>query len=282
MKITPLKPQVKIENLFLIAAPRSGSTQLGAWLETHSDISSSSIKEPNYFSSHEFSAEYVIKHQLNDVDPSEYAVRQQSHPMQFSMFRNIEDYSYLIATMKTRWRLDASTTYLHCPEAAEFDYHLIKAGGRISLENETCVDYIPKGSLKSTFRQYAQNGNYRIRRAIRHNLNLGPRQLIPALLFPILIFGGLLAGLVSPVLWLIPVGYFVTMAAVALFIAKKDGRVHLAGLIAGLAYVSHLGFSAGVSSEFLRCRFSAIRRAALRNDQRGLISMPSNLIEDYV
>lgn len=113
------RPRQRSANLFLVAAPRSGSTQLSAWLESHPDISSSPIKEPNYFSSHEFSEDYVKAHQLNDVDPVEYAARGKRHPMQFAVFRSPEDYGYLFEDMDTRWRLDASTTYLHCPEAAE-------------------------------------------------------------------------------------------------------------------------------------------------------------------
>lgn len=108
----------KIANLFLIAAPRSGSTQLSSWLETHRDISCCSIKEPNYFSCHEFTEDYVQRHHLNDVNPSEYAARRKTNRMQFAVFRRLEDYSYLFDGMQTRWRMDASTTYLHCPEAA--------------------------------------------------------------------------------------------------------------------------------------------------------------------
>ncbi|QDC11294.1 sulfotransferase [Oceanicola sp. D3] len=112
-------PGQKIANLFLVAAPRSGSTQLSAWLESHPDISSSPIKEPNYFSNHEFSEEYVREHQLNDVDPADYVARRKNYRMQFAVFRTPEQYSYLFEAMDTRWRLDASTTYLHCPEAAD-------------------------------------------------------------------------------------------------------------------------------------------------------------------
>ena len=36
-------------NLFLIAAPRAGSTQLAYWMDSHPDISLSRVKEPNYF-----------------------------------------------------------------------------------------------------------------------------------------------------------------------------------------------------------------------------------------
>ncbi len=105
-------------NLFLVAAPRSGSTQLSAWMSSHPDVDLPPIKEPNYFSQHEFPADYVAKHHLNDVDPARYVTQRSSKVMQFAIFREPQHYDYLFKGMTARWRMDASTTYLHCPEAA--------------------------------------------------------------------------------------------------------------------------------------------------------------------
>ena len=114
-------------NLFLLAAPRSGSTQLAAWLSTHSDISCTFVKEPNYFSSHEFSDEYVRKSHLNDIDPKKIT-DVKSHlgkSYQFAIFRKPEQYQVLTDALTSRYRMDASTTYLHCPEAIDriLDYN---------------------------------------------------------------------------------------------------------------------------------------------------------------
>lgn len=106
-------------NLFLAAAPRSGSTQLSAWLSSHPDVDLPAIKEPNYFSRHEFPPEYVARHHLNDVDPARYAAQRSAKVMQFAIFRERAHYEYLFQGLEARWRMDASTTYLHCPEAAQ-------------------------------------------------------------------------------------------------------------------------------------------------------------------
>ncbi|WP_420583932.1 sulfotransferase family protein [Ruegeria sp.] len=106
-------------NLFLVAAPRSGSTQLAAWLSSHPDVGLPPIKEPNYFSQHEFPADYVAQHHLNDVDPARYVARRSTKVMQFAIFRERTQYEYLFQGLTSRWRMDASTTYLHCPEAAQ-------------------------------------------------------------------------------------------------------------------------------------------------------------------
>lgn len=108
-----------IPNLFLIAAPRSGSTQLSSWLSSHPEIGIPSVKEPNIFSAHEFPEEFVASTRLNDVDPEMYVSARSRKPMQFVIFRDPAHYSYLFEKLQERWRLDASTTYLTCPEAPD-------------------------------------------------------------------------------------------------------------------------------------------------------------------
>ncbi|MEL7213491.1 MAG: sulfotransferase [Pseudomonadota bacterium] len=104
-------------NLFLIAAPRAGSTQLSHWLASHPDIGLPKIKEPNHFSAHEFDPDDVARTHLNDVDPARFIARGQPRPMQFAIFRDPEHYTALFAPLTQRYRLDASTSYLACPEA---------------------------------------------------------------------------------------------------------------------------------------------------------------------
>ncbi len=104
-------------NLFLCAAPRSGSTQLVAWLGTHPDIDVSKVKEPNFFSQHEFQEDYVRINHLNDIDPEIYLKKRMKRSINFSVFRTKEQYDYLFENMQTKYRFEASTTYLHCPEA---------------------------------------------------------------------------------------------------------------------------------------------------------------------
>lgn len=156
-------------------------------------------------------------------------------------------------------------------EDAEFDYRLTKAGGRIFLENKLSIGYMPRASLPATFKQYARNGKYRIRRAIKHGVNLGLRQLVPALILPGLVMGVALAVLLSSAFWLIPLSYVFAVAVSSLVIAARSDQVHLAGLIALLAAASHFGFSAGASFEFFKCRLCPKRRAFLREDRDRLL-----------
>jgi hypothetical protein len=97
-------------NLFLFGAARTGSTQLARWLDSHPDIALSAIKEPNHFSAGDFPASYVAAHHLNDVAPDQVPTR----ATQFAVIRDKSDYVRLFSGLETRWRLDASTTYLPC------------------------------------------------------------------------------------------------------------------------------------------------------------------------
>lgn len=104
-------------NLFLAAAPRSGSTQLVSWIGQHPDVGVPAIKEPNHFSAHDFDPGYVAATYLNDVDPAEYASRGRTTSHQFAVFRDAADYDYLYTSLGERWLVDASTSYLASPGA---------------------------------------------------------------------------------------------------------------------------------------------------------------------
>lgn len=103
-------------NLFLVAAPRAGSTQLAHWISSHPKVGLCPVKEPNFFSAHEIPEDFVRQTHLNDVDPATYDPHKH-RPTQFAVFREKTAYQRLFEPLKTTWRLDASTSYLSCPEA---------------------------------------------------------------------------------------------------------------------------------------------------------------------
>ncbi|MCH6258379.1 sulfotransferase [Puniceicoccaceae bacterium K14] len=108
---------MKKTNLFLLGAPRSGTTQLASWLSQNENIDLLSVKEPNYFSSEDFPKEYVSKTKLNDVSPEEYCKGRVKRDVQFSVFREKEHYAYLLKGLSSRYRMDASTSYLKSKSA---------------------------------------------------------------------------------------------------------------------------------------------------------------------
>jgi len=107
----------RLPNLFLCAAPRSGSTQLAAWLNSHPAIEIGRVKEPNYFSRHDFPEEYVRQERLDDAEPARI-VRSRSKTANFAVFRSVDDYRKIYDHLSAQYLLDASTSYLHSGEAA--------------------------------------------------------------------------------------------------------------------------------------------------------------------
>lgn len=77
-------------NLFMIGAPKCGTSSLSTWLSGHSDVFMPSIKEPHYYNTDE-------GHRIYD-----------SRDSYLDLYSDASDYKY---------RLDASTWYLHSQQA---------------------------------------------------------------------------------------------------------------------------------------------------------------------
>ncbi|WP_420583931.1 glycosyltransferase [Ruegeria sp.] len=128
-------------------------------------------------------------------------------------------------------------------EDAEFDLRLTHAGGRIFMEGDAAIDYFPRPTLQSSFRQFFRNGRYRVRTAAKHRERLSKRQLLPMAIVPVLTLAAVL-GLFTPWALLVPLGYVSLVA----YLAGRDARAVPAEvwtLAALLAIVNHVGFSAG-------------------------------------
>ncbi|MEL7254287.1 MAG: glycosyltransferase family 2 protein [Pseudomonadota bacterium] len=156
-------------------------------------------------------------------------------------------------------------------EDAEFDYRLTSSGRRIFLEPDLMVDYIPRNTVRATFRQYARNGKGRMQRARKHGVRLGLRQLAPSLLLPVLIATILLGLFFSPALFVIPVAYLLGILASAILLSRRAGRAGLFWRICGLATAAHLGFSFGASREWVRSSLDRGYRNRLSRDDDRLI-----------
>lgn len=87
---------MKLANLYLIGAPKAGTTSIAAWLGNHPDVYWSSPKEPFYWA-------------------SDYPAQRRHHG-----FVSLDDYCSLFASpeaQSARWRGDGSTTYLYSANA---------------------------------------------------------------------------------------------------------------------------------------------------------------------
>ncbi|MEL6914685.1 MAG: glycosyltransferase family 2 protein [Pseudomonadota bacterium] len=159
-------------------------------------------------------------------------------------------------------------------EDAEFDRRLTARGGRIQMEPRATVDYSPRRSFGATFRQYARNGTGRIMTAVKHRTGLKPRQLLPALLLPILVAAGALSLLAGWAFALLPMGYLLAVLGASARLAWRVDRRDLVLVVFGLALMAHLGFSLGATGELLRAAVRPAHRRWLRMDGDRLIPAP--------
>lgn len=114
-----MNDRAALPNLFLLAPPRSGTTQLSHWLIEHPDIARPRVKEPNYYSSGDFDPDYVHRTRLDDIDPARVSSGWWNNDYQFAIFRERVHYLDLYRSLHTIWRLDGSTSYLTSPTASD-------------------------------------------------------------------------------------------------------------------------------------------------------------------
>lgn len=129
-------------------------------------------------------------------------------------------------------------------EDAEYDKRLVRSGGRIFLDADIRLAYLPRATVGSLARQYFNYGKGRARTILKHREVPRLRQLIPPAALIACVFGIALAPLVP---WglLFPGGYLAVLAAASLAMAIRKRAA--CGLLAGVASATmHMSWSAGL------------------------------------
>ena len=124
---------------------------------------------------------------------------------------------------------------------------VVHAGGRIFLDADIRIQYVPRGSVWSLAKQYFNYGKGRARTARKHRHTLKLRQAIPVLALLASLFGLLVSPLFSPAL-ILPAGYLGVLGAASIGVAiwKRSA----CGLFAGLASgTMHMSWAAGFLRE---------------------------------
>ena len=135
-------------------------------------------------------------------------------------------------------------------EDAEYDTRLRKSGGRIFLDADIRLSYLPRATVGALARQYFNYGKGRARTLMKHGEKPKLRQLIP----PATLLACLAGFAIAPFsLWglLLPGGYLAALAAASLLVAAKHKSA--CGLLAGLASATmHMSWSLGLFRQLLR------------------------------
>jgi len=135
-------------------------------------------------------------------------------------------------------------------EDAEYDARLRQSGGRIFLDADIRLSYLPRATVGALARQYFNYGKGRARTLMKHGERPKLRQLIP----PATLVACVLGLVVAPFgLWglVLPGGYLAALIAASLMVAVKHKSA--CGLLAGLASATmHMSWSLGLFRQFLK------------------------------
>ena len=135
-------------------------------------------------------------------------------------------------------------------EDAEYDVRLADHGGRVFLDADIRVQYIPRGSVRALARQYFQYGKGRARTAAKHDTPLKIRQMLPVLA----LLANLLALFSAPWLTaalLIPAVYLTVLLFTSIYVIARRRAIYgaLSGIILG---VMHMSWAAGFVMQAVR------------------------------
>lgn len=135
-------------------------------------------------------------------------------------------------------------------EDAEFDTRLRKADGKIFLDADIRLIYLPRATIGSLARQYFNYGKGRARTLMKHGERPKLRQLIPPATLVACVTGLVIAPLILVGL-ILPGGYLAALALASIAVAVK--RKSLCGLMAGAASATmHMSWSAGFFRQMLK------------------------------
>jgi succinoglycan biosynthesis protein ExoA len=139
-------------------------------------------------------------------------------------------------------------------EDVELNKRVLKAGLKSYTSPGLTVFYRPRSSFSSLWKQMIRYGRGRCRLIRKHPDTFTISQIIPAM-FLLWVTGGPLAGLVSPIIFLLYgasiILYLSVLLAYSVSLGWRFGRAHM--MLAPLVYPTiHLGLGAGFLSEFIQ------------------------------
>lgn len=135
-------------------------------------------------------------------------------------------------------------------EDAEFDFRLAQNGGRIYLDADTRIKYIPRGTVSGLAKQYYNYGKGRARNAQKNNTGLKVRQLLPVIVLLANLAGFALSTVFLPAL-ILPLGYAGILSLASAYVMLKHRS--LCGVFSGVALgTMHMSWATGFLIQSLR------------------------------
>ena len=167
-----------------------------------------------------------------------------------SAFRTIKDRPLLVETVAfpayrraTLQRLGPFDEELVRNQDDEYNYRLLKSGGRVLLSPDIRSRYYSRSSLRSLWRQYYQYGYWKVRVMQKHPRQMRLRQFAPPAFVAGLLGSTALGLLFQPFRWLL--GVVLALYTAANVVASfAPGRVHAPRLLI-IHPILHLSYGLG-------------------------------------
>ena len=176
-----------------------------------------------------------------------------------SAFRTIKDRPLLVETVAfpayrraTLQRLGPFDEELVRNQDDEYNYRLLKSGGRVLLSPDIRSRYYSRSSLRSLWRQYYQYGYWKVRVMQKHPRQMRLRQFAPPAFVAGLLGSTALGLLFQPFRWLL--GVVLALYTAANVVASfAPGRVHAPRLLI-IHPILHLSYGLGFLVGLARVR----------------------------
>lgn len=178
-----------------------------------------------------------------------------------SAFRTVRDRPLLVETVafpayrrRTLQRLGPFDEELVRNQDDEYNYRLLKSGGRILLSPDIRSRYYSRGTLRSLWRQYYQYGYWKVRVMQKHPRQMRARQFVPPA-FVAGLFGSATLGLLWRPVWgllaLVLALYALADAGASLSLGRDSGPRYVPRLLI-IHPILHLSYGLGFLAGLLR------------------------------
>ncbi len=171
-----------------------------------------------------------------------------------SAFRTVKERPMLVETVafpayrrRTLERLGPFDEQLVRNQDDEYNYRLLKDGGRILLSPDIRSRYYSRSSLRSLWGQYYQYGYWKVRVMQKHPRQMRWRQFVPPAFVAGLLGASLLGLIIRPLrrLAALIVGlYLVANTLASLSLGRRHGRQYIPRLLI-IHPILHLGYGLG-------------------------------------
>ncbi len=170
----------------------------------------------------------------------------------FSNFRAIKEDSYVDTIGSPAFRKEIFDEIGYFDERLtrnqddDFSFRLIKAGYKILLKANICIEYVVRGSFSKLFKQYKQYGYWKVFVNKKHKTVTTLRQIFP-LLFVLSLIGLPLLSIFSPIFVYLLIIELIAYLLLNFIFSFKDNKFNIVSLLKQMyaCFILHTSYGLG-------------------------------------